>query len=223
MTSSCCDIGVPLYITLSNQFETLYGGILWKCSLAAFRKTASIHAAAEAAGIAPAWHSRWLEEDPRYAEAFADAHQEVVDALKDNVNRAGHPASRRSLADQPAQSVEAGEVSVAPRTCRRLLAFVSIPFSSGPSRETHPSTAELPSKLIFVSIPFSSGRRARHLFTYPVNYNNDKSRSPSHRGVARDIAVASSIGVTPGTDVSIPFSSGRRARPVRTRPVRINV
>ena len=42
-------------------------------------------AAAEAAGIAPDRHQRWLEEDPRYWEAFMDAHLEVTDALKGEV------------------------------------------------------------------------------------------------------------------------------------------
>jgi len=50
--------------------------------LAAFRKTESIHVAAEAAGITPDRHQQWLEEDPRYWEAFMDAHLEVTDALK---------------------------------------------------------------------------------------------------------------------------------------------
>jgi hypothetical protein len=53
--------------------------------LAAFRKTASVTAAAEAAGITPDRHQRWLEEDPRYWEAFMDAHLEVTDALKGEV------------------------------------------------------------------------------------------------------------------------------------------
>ena len=50
--------------------------------MAAFRKTASVRAAAEAAEITPARHSRWLEEDPRYWEAFVQAQQEVAGALQ---------------------------------------------------------------------------------------------------------------------------------------------
>ena len=59
--------------------------------LAAFRKTASVRAAAESAGITPARHSQWLEEDPRYWEAFAQAQQEVADALQgEAIERALH-------------------------------------------------------------------------------------------------------------------------------------
>ena len=50
--------------------------------LAAFRKTASVRAAAEAAEIAPTRHFQWLEKDPRYWEAFAEAQREVADALQ---------------------------------------------------------------------------------------------------------------------------------------------
>jgi hypothetical protein len=50
--------------------------------LAAFRETASVRAAAKTAGIATDRHLHWLEEDPRYWEAFTDAQQEVADALQ---------------------------------------------------------------------------------------------------------------------------------------------
>ena len=51
--------------------------------LAAFQETGSVCAAAESAGIAPTRHHQWLEEDPRYWQAFADAQQEVANALQD--------------------------------------------------------------------------------------------------------------------------------------------
>jgi hypothetical protein len=59
--------------------------------LAAFRETASVSAAAKAAGIAPDRHVQWLEEDPRYWEAFTEAQQEVADALQgEAIERAVH-------------------------------------------------------------------------------------------------------------------------------------
>jgi hypothetical protein len=39
--------------------------------LAAYRKTSSIAAAAQAAGIKPAQHYRWLAANPAYWEAFS--------------------------------------------------------------------------------------------------------------------------------------------------------
>jgi hypothetical protein len=50
--------------------------------LAAFRKTLSVRAAAEAARIAPTQHYGWLEEDPRYWEAFSEAQREAADVLQ---------------------------------------------------------------------------------------------------------------------------------------------
>src|SRR5580700_2152729 len=46
--------------------------------LAAYRKTASIPAAAKSAGIRPAQHYRWLAGNAAYWEAFADVQTDVI-------------------------------------------------------------------------------------------------------------------------------------------------
>ena len=51
--------------------------------LAAYRETASLSAAAKAAGIPLTQHYQRLERDPRYWRAFGEAQQEVADALQD--------------------------------------------------------------------------------------------------------------------------------------------
>jgi hypothetical protein len=51
--------------------------------LDAYRGTASLSAAAKAAGISPTQHYQRLERDPRYWRAFGEAQMEVVDALQD--------------------------------------------------------------------------------------------------------------------------------------------
>jgi hypothetical protein len=51
--------------------------------LASFRKTASIPAAAKAAGIRPAQHYRWLASDAAYWQAFAEVQEDVIVTLQD--------------------------------------------------------------------------------------------------------------------------------------------
>jgi hypothetical protein len=51
--------------------------------LIAYRKTASITAAAKAAQIGEPRHYQWLKEDPRYWRSFSEAQQEVADVLQD--------------------------------------------------------------------------------------------------------------------------------------------
>jgi hypothetical protein len=53
--------------------------------LAAYLKTASLRAAAEAAEVNGSLHYRWLEEFPGYRSAFADVQLAVVDTLRDQV------------------------------------------------------------------------------------------------------------------------------------------
>lgn len=51
--------------------------------LAAYRKTASIPAAAKAAGIRPAQHYRWLASYAAYWQAFAEVQEDVIGTLQD--------------------------------------------------------------------------------------------------------------------------------------------
>jgi hypothetical protein len=53
--------------------------------LAAYRKTASIAAAAKAAGIKPAQHYRWLAASAVYWERFRELHEDVIWRLQDKV------------------------------------------------------------------------------------------------------------------------------------------
>jgi hypothetical protein len=55
--------------------------------LAAFRLTASITKAAEAAGIERQLHYRWLDDEPGYAQAFETAREEAAQALEDEAIR----------------------------------------------------------------------------------------------------------------------------------------
>lgn len=50
--------------------------------LAAYRKTCNITAAAKAAGIGPRQHYRWLEQYPKYKEAFEKATVVAADYLE---------------------------------------------------------------------------------------------------------------------------------------------
>jgi len=56
--------------------------------LAAYRKTASIAAAAHAAGIKPAQHQRWLAVSAAYSEAFTEVQADVT-GLQDQVEELG--------------------------------------------------------------------------------------------------------------------------------------
>lgn len=51
--------------------------------LRAYRETASIPAAATAAGIEAAQHYQWLACKPAYAQDFADLQTDVIEALQD--------------------------------------------------------------------------------------------------------------------------------------------
>jgi len=51
--------------------------------LAAYRTTASVPAAAKAAGIRPAQHEKWLAKDAKYWQAFADVQEVVAETLQD--------------------------------------------------------------------------------------------------------------------------------------------
>jgi hypothetical protein len=53
--------------------------------LAAYRKTASIAAAAKAAGLKPAQHYRWLAASPAYWDAFRELQEDVTRRLQDKV------------------------------------------------------------------------------------------------------------------------------------------
>ena len=53
--------------------------------LGAYRKTASIAAAAKAAGIKPAQHYRWLAASAVYWERFRELHEDVIWRLQDKV------------------------------------------------------------------------------------------------------------------------------------------
>ena len=53
--------------------------------LAAYRKTASIAAAAKAAGIKPAQHYRWLATSAAYWETFTDLQADVTGSLQDRM------------------------------------------------------------------------------------------------------------------------------------------
>ena len=53
--------------------------------LAAYRKTASVAAAAKAAGIKPVQHYRWLAASAAYWEAFRELQEDVIDRLQDKV------------------------------------------------------------------------------------------------------------------------------------------
>ena len=53
--------------------------------LAAYRKTASIAAAAKAAGIKPAQHYRWLATSAAYWETFTDLQADVTGSLQDQL------------------------------------------------------------------------------------------------------------------------------------------
>lgn len=75
--------------------------------LAAYAQTGNVTAAAEAAGIARRTHYDWLESDPVYAEAFAEAQEKAIDLLE-------LEARRRALegVDEPVfyKGVEVGAV-----------------------------------------------------------------------------------------------------------------
>jgi len=59
--------------------------------LAAYRETASIRAAADAAGITPILHYEWIERDAAYRRDFGALQEEVADGLQDQaVERAAH-------------------------------------------------------------------------------------------------------------------------------------
>ena len=53
--------------------------------LAAYRKSASITAAAKSAGIRPALHYRWLATSAAYWERFTEVQQDVTGRLQDAV------------------------------------------------------------------------------------------------------------------------------------------
>jgi hypothetical protein len=53
--------------------------------LAAYRKTASIAAAAQAAGIKPAQHYQWIAASAAYGEAFSAVQEAVTGRLQDKV------------------------------------------------------------------------------------------------------------------------------------------
>ena len=53
--------------------------------LKAYRKTASIAAAAKSAGIKPAQHYRWLAASAAYAERFTEVQEDITGRLQDAV------------------------------------------------------------------------------------------------------------------------------------------
>jgi len=53
--------------------------------LAAYRKTASIAAAAQVAGVKPAQHYRWLAASPAYWERFRELQEDLIWRLQDKV------------------------------------------------------------------------------------------------------------------------------------------
>jgi hypothetical protein len=55
--------------------------------LAAYATCGVISRAATASGINRHCHCRWIEEDPEYARAFADAHEEAIDVLEGEARR----------------------------------------------------------------------------------------------------------------------------------------
>jgi hypothetical protein len=77
--------------------------------VAAYRETASLSAAAEAAGIPATQHYERLERDPRYWQAFEEVQQEVASALYDELlELAFYERAEPVLASEPAGRSRAG-------------------------------------------------------------------------------------------------------------------
>jgi hypothetical protein len=55
-----------------------------------FRLTGNVTLSAQAAGVERRCHSRWMADDPAYAEAFADAQDEANDQLEAEARRRGY-------------------------------------------------------------------------------------------------------------------------------------
>ncbi len=84
--------------------------------LAAFAECGTITRAALAAKVDRTSHTRWLEADPEYAKAFADASDQAADKLEDEARRRAHDGLLRMKFHQ-------GEPIIDPRTQKPYYEF----------------------------------------------------------------------------------------------------
>ena len=93
--------------------------------LKAYAKLGNITAAARLAGIERKTHNKWLAKDPAYAEAFAEAEEQAVEAMEQEAWRRAVKGTRRPLSykGQPTRD-EHGRLNVIREYSDVLLIFL---------------------------------------------------------------------------------------------------
>lgn len=80
--------GPPPYLSQSKRYSKNADTVAKQNAfLAAYAKHGTITHSAREAGIAPAYHYKWLDIDPDYPSLFKAAHQEAVEALEREARR----------------------------------------------------------------------------------------------------------------------------------------
>lgn len=100
---------------------------LKKSFLEHFAKSGNISTAATAAGVERRAVYHWKERDPQFAEAFADAEKQGIDALEHEAWRRAHDGVKRykfSQSGKPLMNPETGEAYYEMDTSDTLLMFL---------------------------------------------------------------------------------------------------
>jgi hypothetical protein len=74
--------------------------------LSAYAATGVISSAAKSASVARSQHYAWLRDDPEYAEAFKQAHEEAIETLEAEVRQRALTGSQRPYVYQGEQVYE---------------------------------------------------------------------------------------------------------------------